>query len=99
MYVAGGILLLVALVATIINHRNPPLSHWDAHKIPKTEEKTEKKEYPEWVCQDCGTKASNGKQFDISTWHKGVCGVCNETKDVTEPRDFHYPKFDQANTA
>jgi hypothetical protein len=51
------------------------------------------KEYPTWVCSDCGKKASK-KQFLVSTWHKGICGVCGEEKIVTEPRDFYYPKFE-----
>jgi len=53
-----------------------------------------KKKYPYWVCRECGLKASNGKSFDISTYHKGKCGVCKKVKAVTEPRDFFYPKFD-----
>jgi len=51
------------------------------------------KPYPTWVCSDCGKKASKKGQFMCSTWHKGKCGVCGEIKAVTEPRDFHYPKF------
>lgn len=54
---------------------------------------SELKEYPTWVCQECGEKASKGKQKTISTWHEGKCDVCGETKSVTEPRDFYYPKF------
>jgi len=51
------------------------------------------KEYPSWVCQDCGSKASDGKQYPQSTWHEGVCDICGKTKPVTEPRDFYYPVF------
>ena len=50
------------------------------------------KKYPKWICSLCGKKYSK-KQFQISTWHKGVCDVCGETADVTEPRDFYYPDF------
>jgi len=51
------------------------------------------KNYPHWVCVDCGTKASGGKQFDCSTWHIGACEVCGKEIFVTEARDFYYPKF------
>lgn len=46
---------------------------------------------PDWVCHDCGVKYGN-KQYEnhISTWHNGTCGVCNQEKPVTEPRDFGY---------
>jgi hypothetical protein len=54
-----------------------------------------KKSYPNWVCQDCGRKASKGKQFKVSTWSKSKCDVCGQIKDVTEPRDFYYPDFDK----
>lgn len=58
----------------------------------------ESKDYPGWVCSDCGVKASKAMgnttlAFDVSTFHQGVCGVCGETKSVTEPRDFFYPNF------
>lgn len=49
--------------------------------------------YPNWVCQECGSKASKGKQFQVSTWHIGRCGHCGKIKEVTEPRDFFYPEF------
>ena len=52
------------------------------------------KEYPSWVCYDCGIKASKGKSFTCSTYHKDICGVCGEEKGCTEPRDFFYPKFE-----
>lgn len=49
-----------------------------------------KKEYPDLVCQECGEKASNGKQFQVSCWYKGECDICGKTKSVTEFRDFYY---------
>ena len=49
--------------------------------------------YPSVVCWDCGIKASGGKAFEISTWYLGVCDVCSIFKNVTQPRDFYYPKF------
>ena len=52
-----------------------------------------KKKYPTWVCYDCGIKASKGKCFSMSTYHKNKCGICGKIKSVTEPRDFFYPDF------
>lgn len=51
------------------------------------------KPYPHWVCNECGLKASKGRQYKVSTWHIGKCEVCGEEKEVTESRDFFYPKF------
>lgn len=57
------------------------------------------KNYPTWICQDCGSKASEGKQYEISCWHEGICDICGKIKSVTEPRDFYYPDFeDSGNT-
>lgn len=53
------------------------------------------KKYPNWVCQECGSRASGGRQFQISTWHKAKCDVCGKVKHVTEPRDFYNPFFDK----
>jgi len=30
----------------------------------------------------------------VSTYHIGKCGVCKQTKEVTEPRDFGYMNRD-----
>lgn len=47
--------------------------------------------YPAWVCWDCGKQY--GKRVPwLSTWNVDTCGVCGETKDVTEPRDFGHLK-------
>lgn len=52
------------------------------------------REYPTWVCQECATAAGGHvKLGQISTWHLGKCDICDEKKDVTEPRDFGYPDF------
>lgn len=51
------------------------------------------KPYPHYVCDPCGMKASQGKQFAMSTWHLGVCEVCGKLMSVTEARDYYYPKF------
>lgn len=52
------------------------------------------KYYPSWTCHDCAVK-SGGSMPDghIATWHEGKCGCCEETKPVTEPRDYRYPDF------
>lgn len=52
------------------------------------------------VCSDCGKAAlklpenKGKKQFDVSTFHRGVCDVCSQIKAVTETRDFMYPVFE-----
>jgi len=51
------------------------------------------KDYPTWICQECGSKYHTGGGTVISTWHKNKCDVCGKQKYVTEPRDFGYPKF------
>ena len=51
------------------------------------------KKYPKYVCRECGLKASKGQSFRVSCCHKGKCGICGKIKNVTEPRDFFYPKF------
>jgi hypothetical protein len=48
-------------------------------------------EYPDWICGDCGGKYGR-QRGSLSTCHEGKCGWCGETKPVTEPRDFGYPK-------
>lgn len=44
---------------------------------------------PNWVCLDCakerGARIPEGHCYTI---HSDVCGICKETKMVTEPRDF-----------
>uniref|UniRef100_A0A6M3IVB8 Uncharacterized protein n=1 Tax=viral metagenome TaxID=1070528 RepID=A0A6M3IVB8_9ZZZZ len=74
------------MTGTGINMNGLPLKN-----KPK-QSKGKKKSYPDWVCFECGNKASK-KHFQVSTWHRGTCGVCGKVKDVTEPRDFYYPKF------
>lgn len=60
------------------------------------------KEYPSQVCRECGLYAhirtygddfGDRRQFQLSTWHLGVCDVCEVEKNVTEPRDFFHPNF------
>jgi hypothetical protein len=45
------------------------------------------KNYPQWSCWECGTKHGTKKER-IATWHFGKCDVCNQNKNVTQPRDF-----------
>ncbi|MBU4331607.1 hypothetical protein KKD19_05980 [Patescibacteria group bacterium] len=46
--------------------------------------------HPYWVCQECGSEASEGRQFEVSCWHPGTCDICGKEKEVTEFRDFFY---------
>ena len=55
--------------------------------------KKTKPDYPEWVCHDCGIKASNGKCFKVMTFHLDKCDVCSKIKQCTQARDYFYPKF------
>lgn len=49
------------------------------------------KEYPEWVCYECGMK--HGRRAPgVAAWHSDKCDVCDQQKDVTEPRDFGHLK-------
>jgi hypothetical protein len=43
----------------------------------------------EVVCKDCGSKYGTYSVSCSSTW-EGECGVCGETKGVTEVRDYGY---------
>jgi hypothetical protein len=47
---------------------------------------------PDWVCFQCGRKHKVGHWREFSTWHHGMCGVCNEEVPVTEPCDIGYLK-------
>ena len=49
--------------------------------------------YPHWICQECGAKASKGRQFSVSCWHIGICDICGKEKPTTEARDFYHPDF------
>lgn len=44
---------------------------------------------PDWVCFSCAEKrGARVPDGHLCTVHVGVCGICLETKQVTEPRDF-----------
>jgi hypothetical protein len=51
-----------------------------------------KKEYPVWVCEKCGLKHGN-RPVGIACWHIDTCGICGESAEVTEPRDFGHLKY------
>lgn len=54
------------------------------------------KQYPKWVCDPCGKNASTKGQSMTSTFHIGICEVCDQTNvPVTEPRDYFYPLFEE----
>lgn len=59
--------------------------------------KQELKRYPYDICHECGMTAKTclhplRKQI-VATYRVAQCAVCGETKEVTEPRDYGYPKF------
>lgn len=43
----------------------------------------------DWVCSDCGNQYGEPAGHQ-PTFHFGLCGVCDQIKSVTEPRDFKY---------
>jgi hypothetical protein len=50
--------------------------------------------YPDWICNQCGRnhgKRPEGNPYG-ATYHRGECGICGETTEVTEPRDFGHIK-------
>ena len=50
-------------------------------------------DYPAWVCLPCWNKHGRGyTEGHVCTVHTGVCGICGQTRAVTEPRDFGHLK-------
>jgi len=49
---------------------------------------SEPKQYPQWVCIDCGNRYGRKLPARMATWHNGKCDACGKDKAVTEPRDF-----------
>lgn len=49
------------------------------------------REYPDWVCADCGEKYGR-REVGVATWHIDTCGLCGSECMVTEPRDFGHLK-------
>ena len=64
------------------------------------------KNYPKFVCGDCGRKANRLTclkkfnheptkiQFVTPKYIKSKCGVCGQIKAVTDPKNFFNPDFD-----
>ena len=51
------------------------------------------REYPDWICYDCGSKHGRTSEGHLATWHIGDCGWCGANKAVTQPRDYGYPEW------
>lgn len=46
-------------------------------------------EEPAWVCLKCADqRGASMPEGHVYTVHIGICGICNTTQKVTEPRDF-----------
>ena len=52
---------------------------------------------PDWSCYECGSTHGSwyyisytGPLSHLSTYHTGVCSVCQRTVAVTEARDYGY---------
>jgi hypothetical protein len=51
-------------------------------------------QYPTWTCGECAVAYGGWmKETQYATFHEGTCDSCGKTKTVTEPRDYHYPKY------
>lgn len=46
-------------------------------------------EEPDWVCFDCASKRkASTPEGHCYTVHTDTCGICEQIKQITEPRDF-----------
>lgn len=56
------------------------------------------KRYPNWICHECGMNAKKRlrplQKYHVACYHEGVCEVCRQIVEVTEPRDYGYPFFE-----
>lgn len=71
-------------------------SHWQKlPDRPKIRGRRIVKDYPKKICSVCATL--NGGTWTpeehIGCFHIGKCDVCCMEKEVSEPRDYGYPKF------
>lgn len=41
-----------------------------------------------WVCDKCAKKLKSQKKAQYSTYHNGVCDICEQETPVTESRDY-----------
>jgi hypothetical protein len=59
------------------------------------------KNYPAWICADCGTRLTKRHDERCMTFHQpdpadihDHCGWCGtNTKALTEPRDYGFPIY------
>jgi hypothetical protein len=69
---------------------NPQYTHEEMEAMCAQNEVTEQTlKNAQVVCHDCGDKYGTYSVGCSSTW-QGKCGVCGETKGVTEVRDYGY---------
>lgn len=51
-------------------------------------------EQPSWVCFDCAEeRGARVPEGHLCTVHTDICGICNQSKTVTEPRDFGKTRY------
>jgi hypothetical protein len=51
------------------------------------------RQYPYWICFDCGHASIGHRKPGVVTCHSNICGICGEQKSVCNVRDFGYPVF------
>jgi len=56
------------------------------------------KDYPVWICSECGHKYGH-HSGRVCSWHPDTCDICGEERSCTEPRDFGHlkPGWEKAN--
>lgn len=81
--------VLEKLVEIILN-RHSELSDKELDKTIAIDFK-----YPSWICKECA-KENLGvwPKGHTASFHTDTCGWCLEEKEVTEPRDWGYPKYE-----
>lgn len=54
----------------------------------------QKEWYPTWTCEECALKYG-GRIIPnhVATYHDDICDICEKYIQVTEPRDYCYPKY------
>jgi len=51
------------------------------------------KEYPAWICIQCGVEYGRNSVNGFATYHLGKCDICGrDDVPVTEPRDYGHLK-------
>jgi hypothetical protein len=51
------------------------------------------KEYPTWICIQCGVEYGRSPSSGVATYHLGKCDICDrDGVPVTEPRDYGHLK-------